>query len=244
MKNIFRVGGSIIMSLFTIFAIISCKGDAGSTGPAGAPGADSSRVVFLQNGLGSYTGCEDTMAYNVYTNSWSNTNSTSSALEVGSAYGTGVRAFIKFDTSGIFSGTVKVTGASISLMAVSFTGNGNTVSAYAVTSKWDPVYLTWAHSYVIQYNLIDWANPGGDYNSLEISGDDIPVFENNKLCTWNIDPALVQQWVDQPDKNYGLMLKGAGENSPNNGYNSVSFTSSEYTDINLRPKLAVYYTSK
>jgi hypothetical protein len=249
MKNIFRLGGFIIILLFTIFAIISCKGDAGFTGPAGAPGADSDQVVFLQNGVGSYTGCKDTMAlYDNYINpdfTYQNvTYSTSSTLEVGSVYGTGGRAFIKFNLTGTLPETAKVTGAVLSLMAVSFVGKSNTISAYAVTSQWDPDYVTWAHSYVTQFNLIDWTNPGGDYNSLKISGDNIPVYEYNKLCTWNIDPALVQQWVDHPDKNYGLMLAGAGENSLNDAYNMVIFSSSEYTDISMRPKLAVYYTSK
>jgi hypothetical protein len=83
----------------------------------------------------------------------------------------------------------------------------------------------------------NWTNPMFD-NVAETSSiiyyDDI-----NTWHKWNIT-GLVQYWLDNPSSNYGMRLKDANEQinfDPFIGH----FASGEYGDVNLRPKLTVYY---
>jgi hypothetical protein len=82
----------------------------------------------------------------------------------------------------------------------------------------------------------NWSNPmfsGSETNSI-IYYNDI-----NTWHKWSIT-SLVQYWYDNPSSNYGMQLLDTNEN-PNLEVFIGWFASGEYSDVNLRPKLTVYY---
>lgn len=108
------------------------------------------------------------------------------------------------------------------------------ISVHPVESEWieglsTPFSgATWFH----RYPPYAWASAGGDYGSTEswttVPGDGVRM-------AWPI-PALVEEWIDNPPDNYGVLLK------KKNGDNAiVSFATSDHTDESLRPKLTITY---
>jgi PKD repeat protein len=76
----------------------------------------------------------------------------------------------------------------------------------------------------------------GDIQEAE---DRVPVGSDSQFVTWNITD-MVQEWVDDPASNYGLLLNPvAGASSDTNRY----FASSEYQDEAKRPVIEITFVS-
>ncbi|PJA87326.1 MAG: hypothetical protein CO141_00005, partial [Candidatus Moranbacteria bacterium CG_4_9_14_3_um_filter_42_9] len=85
---------------------------------------------------------------------------------------------------------------------------------------------------------ITWVESGGadGPSGGSISGSSYGSFTPSAINTaYDINiTTLVQEWVDNPDENYGLTIYY-------NGVDFSCFKSSEYSDVNKRPKLTVAY---
>ncbi len=82
---------------------------------------------------------------------------------------------------------------------------------------------------------VNWAAPGGDFDLAEL--DRVTVAANpDGWYRWDVTSA-VRAWVDGTASNYGLLLEP--DNAP---WTHHEFRSSEYSTLNLRPRLVVTYT--
>jgi len=93
------------------------------------------------------------------------------------------------------------------------------------------------------YNCVNaWIDTGGDFNSNQETKTIVLYSAINQWHQWDVKN-LIQQWVDNPSSNFGMMLKDQKEGNGNMmtvflGY----FYSDEYSDAGFRPKLTVTYT--
>jgi len=94
---------------------------------------------------------------------------------------------------------------------------------------------TWEHTF---FSNSLWASSGGDFvvqasNTISIGGEG--------ATTWPSTAALVadvQRWLDQPDTNFGWLLKG----DETAGGTARRFDSRENPAANLRPQLHILFT--
>ena len=80
---------------------------------------------------------------------------------------------------------------------------------------------------------------GGDYDSIIETAVIVTYEDINTWHSWNIT-GLVQYWYDNPSGNYGVLIKDEMEMGNTETF-VAHFASAEYPDVNLRPKLTVYY---
>ncbi len=136
------------------------------------------------------------------------------------------RSLIKLDLSDIPNQT-QIDSAFLSLFWTSSgilntqTGE-NAFSIYKITENW-------------QENTVTWNNQPSISNEQAIT---IPKSISAQQSYLNIDvTGLVQGMINNPNENYGFMLK-LNEEFP---YKLVIVASSDHPDENKRPKLVVYY---
>ncbi len=155
------------------------------------------------------------------------------------------RALLKFDLSG-FDSTFVVNSATLDLYLSNHGGPGAswaTIAAYGMERDWregtgDGVVTgdgaTWAEA----DGGVAWTTPGGDHAVASASVTIIPEV-SDAWYSWDIK-ALVQDWVNDPAKNYGMMLRLLTEI---NGENiNREFTSNDEADASLLPRLTIDYT--
>jgi hypothetical protein len=220
-------------AVFTALVMSSCK--AGPAGPQGVKGPDASdglSVIMFQDGLyptGAYTGCSDTRIWsgaNADTNYGSYTY-----LELGSGGDGQKRGLIEFQVQGLPAGAA-VKKAVITLYCGSVAVGSPEFVFYSVTQhNWAESQATW-NSYSTG-NL--WTTPGGDYTASAISGFQEPV--TGSYISWELDPAVVQSWFDDPAQTFGTALIVKDPGTPGD----CVFASSNSGDLEQGPKLAVYY---
>jgi hypothetical protein len=228
--------GNILLGLAVTAAIILCscgKGGAGQQGPAGA---DGSMITVFQDGS-TYSGEDNTMSgsaniYNYrsfYTNYSGNTY-----FQVGSnsaVVGT-ERGFVKFNLLNCLPTGTQIIKAELDLFCSSTNGPGNTITAYTVTAPCTISELCW----VSRTAGALWTAAGGDYSAAPASNS-VPVSVTNTSYVWQIGASVVQSWIDSPDANYGLLLKGDGENN----IQDVYFEGAGCGILNQRPALKITY---
>ena len=81
--------------------------------------------------------------------------------------------------------------------------------------------------------------PGSYFNSTVETNAVIHYEDINTWHRWNIT-SLVQYWYDNPSSNYGVLIKDDMEIGNSETF-IAHYASGEYSDVNLRPKLTVYY---
>ena len=89
-------------------------------------------------------------------------------------------------------------------------GGGNTIEAQRLITPWEEGTKTGTagkSNWDEATNLIDWAIPGGDHHS-SIEGS--MTTESLGYKTMILSAGLVQDWIDNPSANFGLLLKSAG----------------------------------
>lgn len=85
--------------------------------------------------------------------------------------------------------------------------------------------------------LVNWS--GTAYETVPETAMTMNYGEVNTWHAWNIT-GLVQDWYNNPSSNYGFLIKDSTEIG-NSEIFIAHFASSEYPDVNLRPRLTVYY---
>ena len=242
----------MLFVLFTAFllpvVLVSCKGDKG---PQGSTGSVGYSMIFQQNSgpTLAYSGAADNRIGDQY---YLNLNVGGGAsVYFGNAAlspDTRLRFLVKFDIAGYIPSNAAVTSANISLSlapANAVCTRGVTLSAYAVSVPWQegtiasnpsiPDGSTW----VSPTTTALWVNPGGDFNNIACGG---PAYADasSTYVTVPINASTINTWRSNPSLNNGVILVSANELSGLNDYLAV-FTK-EWTTIDQRPKLTVYYT--
>lgn len=141
------------------------------------------------------------------------------------------RGLLKYDLSQIPIGSV-ILSASLSLYTDTIGGNGytgqptygtnNACHLMNITSGWNPA-------------TVDWANqPSTTTNNEVLLAQSTNVNENYL----NLDvSAFVQNWVNNPNSNYGTEIEMIGQSY----YNSMIFCSPGHPDTTKWPKLEICY---
>lgn len=114
-----------------------------------------------------------------------------------------------------------------------------TIGAYRMKRYWDPATVNWfIASRDDQGNEIPWGRPGAnDESDRETTPEDTQVLQGAMQdITWHI-PNMVQEWINHPTENRGVILH------PDQGNVQYRLPSSEYTaNPDIRPKLVVRYS--
>ena len=146
-------------------------------------------------------------------------------LIIGNDGGDKVRTYIRFSLSGI-PATAVVTSVEL-LLWYGDSSNvvATSVNAYQVTDAWAENTITWGEQ------------PG--HSPAECASTLLPDVETNDFVEWELEPALIEGWVDGSIANHGLVLIDADEET----WGAVKlFVSSDYTiDPDSRPKLVITY---
>lgn len=193
-------------------------------------------TVWLQQGVlpnPSYSGVADTF---LSIDEATLTHGTGINLQMKNDSNGGKRPLLRFDLSGIPSGSLVKT-ATLHLAQDPYRKNdtfSSLVSVYAARRMWSAAEATWYKATALD----SWAIAGGDSDtdrnlvaecSLEIGV--VPSLQ------WRLFPVreAVQAWVNNPGDNKGLFLIGSGFSQ------EFRFYSSEYSIASQRPKLEVAY---
>jgi hypothetical protein len=186
-------------------------------------------VLTLQQGLGGYTGAADA----------SISSETPEANVQGDLI---VRApdltspLVRFDVSFLPPG-VEIISATLKLYTVSGGGSPITATLYQVLRPWGVSSVTW--------NMAGagapWAAPGCNGLGVDRSASPAAELALGQMDTWYhfAIADLVQAWVDDPESNYGVIIKGASA-APK----TYRFASSEHWSLPWRPALAIHYSAE
>lgn len=140
------------------------------------------------------------------------------------------RPIMRFDLSAI---PTNATVTSAALIWIKSGGDASivNVSAHQITNPWTETGSIWTQ----RQAATNWTTAGGDFNATAAA---TVAIGNNGTYTYSI-PTLVQNWINNPATNYGLLMKQVSETSGGEKY----FHSKEVTDATLRPSLIVTYTT-
>lgn len=140
------------------------------------------------------------------------------------------RAFLRIDLASIPKGA-DITGAELELTTQPWSNEGDStvrVAVYRVNQDWNEADITWDNSIANPMNAPTFfltqpigCRGGGDICSFELTD-------------------LVQQWVDEPGENFGLILQFV--DAPSTGLYWRSLYSETFGTAAYRPKLTVNYT--
>lgn len=193
-------------------------------------------TASFQQGTSSYTGCVDTYISSLIPGTNFDTSTSLIADIDYSAYPTisGERqTLIKWDLSSVPAGSV------IETAYVEFYINteGKQFQGHKMLQSWDSATITWTSS--------------GGIETDNVEAGSTPVFVNGTtnatgaMDTYvgfvrvNLPLSLVQDWIDNPSTNYGLMITGGATESTGDG---LQLDSSEGATTARHPKIVVAYT--
>jgi len=198
-------------------------------------------VITLQQGLDGYTGSQDATII-----SWSGIpqpdapelklrSDRNGPEDSFTAINANHSVLMRFDLSHLPAGMV-VWDATLHLRSVGRSLDDRIrVSGYQLLRDWDEAEATWTHPLSGQW----WSEPGanGPGSDRSVRRTDVALMDD--IDTWydfRLTP-LVQDWVDHPSSNHGVLLR---EISVKNL--SHSFASSEHPSVEIRPQLIITYT--
>ena len=208
----------------------------------GSPAAWGTILLFdnaltLQNGYLDYQGAEDT-----YMTIWGEDGHTphgsDESLQILADKGVGYsNGLFRFTMPTLLSDTT-VTDARLALyVRFSNTQPDFQIAAYRLLRPWDPDVADWYQA----ESGVNWGEPGAmqagvDYDPQALDILTIPDSPRNLWLTWDISDA-VTYWLQHPDENYGLLLRGVSDKR------YITVYSSDYNGApELRPKVLVDFS--
>lgn len=236
----------ILMVLVLSFILIfqSCTGPAGPEGPAGPQGPAGPEtpgiyyIRIFQNGVYSstYAGQVESSIYAGYTGSVYTNNTM--PIQIGQTnLGGTYRAILKFDLSSLPKTKIIVDKAELTIKTsgVNYGGGARNMTVHKITSQWVVFETGWEYNSSSTF----WNNSGGDYNPNTITPKSATIdILANSTITIELDPAIVQNWMEHPETNYGLLIRGVDEYTTNNYAEIYPSGAANPED---RPKLKIWY---
>ncbi|MBC7234620.1 MAG: DNRLRE domain-containing protein [Chloroflexi bacterium] len=189
--------------------------------------------LVLQQGLNGYTGFEDT-----FISDWEPTTNYYLAWNVELRSPHIKRTLIKADLSSLPPGTV-IEEAILTLFSSEDSPLPVQAQVFKMLRFWEGKEVTWQRP---QLGAV-WSEPGANGVGSDRAG--VPEYQRQIFPTvgsyefypFDFDvTALVQDWVNNPLTNQGLMIT-----SDTLTASEFAFRSSEYNDIRYRPKLTIRY---
>jgi hypothetical protein len=186
-------------------------------------------TVTLQQGLNGYSGAEDTSIYK-YDPDVSYYGDATIRVGQKQQWAT----LLRFNLSSIPSNAV-ITRATLEIYAVGWGGTDVGMNAYAVFRSTTLSQATWNRA----QSSNPWAVAGCDSTTTDRRADAESGAMTSGFGKWSIFPvaSAVQGWVSGSLANNGFLLRAPWLKYADN----VSFASSEYSDVTIRPRLVVTY---
>jgi hypothetical protein len=110
---------------------------------------------------------------------------------------------------------------------------------YPVTESWTESNVTWARRDVFLLVPTPWSTPGGTHSPYWTDRALVSTATNSAAVQWQVGP-LVQAWNAGWTANNGVLIE-PDRSSPGR---EVSFHSSDYGTVSLRPKLVIHSTDE
>ena len=99
------------------------------------------------------------------------------------------------------------------------------LKVYPLTAPWDEETVTW--------------NTQPPYDSQRLIGQTDVGIQVGTWITWSLDPSVVQDWIQHPNRNYGIILISARENTKE--VRLRQFIAKDYNDATKHPRLVIEY---
>ncbi len=145
-------------------------------------------------------------------------------------------ALIRFTNLSLPAGAT-VTSASVTLTFEDWYG-GNVLRGYYVVPSWVSSSVGWTHRDSTNlWNTAGAKGSGSDRSATEAFSDTSWTASGDVVKTYTLDPSVVQDWVDTPSTNNGLILTNTVSDKFLRVHTSESSTESK------RPLLTVEYTT-
>lgn len=201
-------------------------------------------TVTLQQGVTNYTGTTDASITNQYAQYTGGNGHTSVTDPQGGVYQTGgtdgysIETLIRFTNLGL-PNNANVSGATLTMSVDTF-ANNPTIRGYYLATPWTVdagTDLGWLRKGTGQ----NWNTPGALGQGTDVIAGKSFVLSGiqgtgAQFVTVNLDPAVVQGWINNPSSNNGVILVNETTGAV------VRINMSEQTNATLRPKLGVTYT--
>jgi len=207
-------------------------------GPSTAPGALEIPVTISRVGSLNFSFQQgDDNGYSGTTDTWINAWATGASY--GSTSGLQVRqnnvmsGLIRFDTSSLPAGWT-VTSAKLKVYSHYASGLPTQITAYKMSKAWDPTTATWLAANA----STNWTGPGATGTD-DRASTAVASFTADAPGWYTIDvTSAVQDWINDPASNFGLILVGSGDVSSRH-----DFRSSDWMVQSERPILEVNFGS-
>ncbi|MCP4651404.1 MAG: DNRLRE domain-containing protein, partial [PVC group bacterium] len=158
-----------------------------------------------------------------------------STLNVGNSATTGyAHSIMKFDLSSInLSTTILNADLEVDYIGTSPTSTtAFNIECFKLERDWDPEVVCWQYAAAGD----GWTSPGGDYDAMNLYAE--TTFDNNLGKKLFSILSLVDFWRNNPEQNYGLLLKAKNEASVDHTKRMFSSHGNAAED---QPKLKITY---
>lgn len=226
-----RWSGSAVLAvvLLGLVGLGARPGTSQAMPPHGALREDGLVQVVLQQGLNGYAGTADT-----YLNAWSRTSNYGYASYLAVRTQDAMASLLRFDLAGVLPPGALVERARLELWVL-FQSNasGLQASVYEVRRPWAEWEATWDLARLGQ----PWEAAGcnGPSDRAQTPADSGAWTAQGIWVGFEVGP-LVQGWVDAPEANHGIVIRGTGNTAVQ--YNVAS---SSYPEAGKRPRLVIWY---
>jgi hypothetical protein len=188
-------------------------------------------IVVLQQGVRGYAGSKDTYLA-AFTPAGNYGVQANLMVKNDSAY----EGLLRFDLSSIPAGS-SIYRATLALYAYNCDKNAAMeVQLYRLLRGWVETQANWTRA----ATGIPWGVPGANNTATDREAEPVAVqnvFANNTWYDFDVTD-LVADWHADPQRNYGIILRGYGQLSQ-----VYHFASANHSNISLRPQLVVDYVA-
>ncbi len=185
--------------------------------------------VTLQDGVSGYSGTADTMI-----NAWAPTSGAGNAVDV-YVRQPGVKSvLVQFDLTGI-TDLAQVDEAEIGFWVPYVGSNPVTMEAYALLKPWSEFGATWQES----DTGTTWEMPGATgATDRDSTMADAQTVAAGGSWVWFDVSDLAQEWIGNPDANYGIVIAGGGQVNA-----ELQAIASDFPVISVRPQMRLVYAA-